>query len=174
MFKFNLIQKAIDCATGNIIPTQQIVNACLTDGKVVSLVFDNAKVVIVQDGIIMYSDLNSAVTNELTCFFGQNKQLRHTRKIVKRLETELKSFYPVPDGKKKFIEVDMVVDLQDLAEGDTIVLRNGTQLKVDIISCLEPNRVTISDGNMYIDCHADGTSHRGQCPHNDVVQIIKA
>lgn len=173
MFKFNLIQKAIDCATGNIIPTQQIVNACLTDGKVVSLVFDNAKVVIVQDGTIMYSDLESAMTHELTCFFAQNKQIRHTRKIVKRLETELKSFYTIPDAvdKKKFTKV---IDLQDLAEGDTIVLRNGDKLVIKRMKWSDNNTlVQVVSSNAIALHYWAHSGYHTEHTQSDVVEVIK-
>lgn len=194
MFKFNLIQKAIICSTGVSVVTGEIVNACLNDEVTVSLVFPGKKIAIVKGGKVITSDLNYTLVEDLEVFLDVNVQLRATRKAEKTLRIQLQEYYAAPDAaevaldslpksnnaaglqnlyanKKKFTEV---VDLQDLAEGDTIVLRNGTQLKVDIISCMEPNRITISDGNMYIDCCEDGTSHRGQCPHHDVVQIIKA
>lgn len=163
MFNLNLIIQTIDCVTGNIIPHQQIVDACLTEGRTVSLVFEDSKIAVVNNGIVLTSDIASSMLARLETVLAKDKELREARKTVKRLEAELKDFQIVPNA----------VDLKDLAEGDTVVLRNGNQFKVDIISCMEPNRYTISDGDMHIDCYSEGTSRYNGSGY-DVVQIIKA
>lgn len=166
MFNLNLIQQAIDCRTGEIIPQQQIVEACFTEGRTISLVFADSKIALVDKGNILSSNVDLSVHKSLENFLEKHIAIKDARETIKRLEAELEASKTILDPN--------AVNLADLCEGDTVVVRNGVQLEVDIISQMKPGQYTIlTTGGGQFDWNVDGTSNQGNYWH-DVVQIIKA
>lgn len=166
MFNLNLIQQAIDCRTGEIIPQQQIVEACFTEGRTISLVFADSKIALVDKGNILSSNVDLSVHKSLENFLEKHIAIKDARETIKRLETELGASTNMLDPN--------TVNLEYLAEDDTVMLRNGLQLKVNILRQMKPGRYTIltAEGGQF-GWNVDGTSNQGNYWH-DVVQIIKA
>ena len=114
MFKFNMIKRAIDCTTGEIIPAAQIVDACLED-KLISLVFHSDRLALVSNGVVMTSTLEVKMLASLEEFVTANVEVRAARKLEKELRAKLKEFYvqPVTSPFAK-VESKDVIELEDI------------------------------------------------------------
>ena len=140
MFKLHHIQLAVSCITGVQICKDNIVNAMMGNQCPVSLAFEGDKVVIVNQGDVVFYTTTPEYSEDVQKFLNITRSLRNMRKDIKGMEKQAKAYSATDDAKVVIcIPVAMKrpippVDLSKLKEGDRVRLRNGT---VVTIYCIE-------------------------------------
>ena len=137
MFKLHHIQLAVSCITGVQICKDNIVNAMMGNQCPVSLAFEGDKVVIVNQGDVVFYTTTPEYSEDVQKFLDITYALRNMRKDLKGMEKQAKE-YSSPDtnsAEERQIEVMIsmktvptTVDLSRVKQGDQIHMRSGTVL----------------------------------------------
>ena len=170
MFKLHHIQLAVSCITGVQICKDNIVNAMMGNQFPVSLAFEGDKVVIVNQGNVVFYTTTPEYSDDVQKFLDLTRAIRNMRKDLKGMEKQAKAYSSAPDkeSEEKLQQKVLVamkrpippVDLSELKEGDRVRLRNGT---VVTIYCIEhkPNGRGHTTNRPYLVDFVEGVGYVG-------------
>lgn len=155
MFKFNMIKRAINCATGEIIPAPQIVDACF--GQIaVSVVFADDAFAIVSGGTIKVAALSPEKFTDFKAFIDAHADLRGTRetlKVLKDRAAQANADLDIANQAAKALEEQVAqayevdgVDLNSIQARDVIQMSTGAfYCVVRTDPCPNGRRITYCD-----------------------------
>lgn len=198
MFKLHHIQSAVSCITGVQIHPFQITNTMMGTECPVSLAFEGDKVVVVNNGQVVFYTTTKGYADEVQKFLDITRSLRNTRKDVKGMEKQLKA-YSAPDlasgdtipallvkqldaslpaEVKVMREGNGTIDLDLVKKGDTVFLRKGSELTIAAVDsncdCTDLLQYCITfTNNNYSYYRQDGCfAPNGRENQSDIVKVI--
>lgn len=174
MFKLHHIQSAVSCITGVQIHPFQITNTMMGNECPVSLAFEGDKVVVVNNGQVVFYTTTKGYADEVQKFLDITRALRNMRKDVKGMEKQVKA-YSAPDLPAEEQQKEAVL-VSTLKHGDFVKRRDGMELCVSSVTYTEyadfPYRVYFTSGTSKTYLEDGRYSLESKTTEYDIVEVI--